>query len=84
MVMEVGLLEPDILPCHCLNRYSPVGVATKETFDPFSYEFDGGETDPPLDGVTETVNFCWIISLVQEIKQMKDKINKVRQNIGLM
>jgi len=36
-----------------------------------------------LAGVTETVSFCWIISFVQEIKQMKDKINRVRLNIGL-
>ena len=56
--MEVGLLVPDILPCHCLNRYSPVGVATNETLEPFSYELDGGETVPPLAGVTETVSFC--------------------------
>jgi hypothetical protein len=82
--MEVGLLVPDILPCHCLKRYSPLGVATKETLDPFSYELDGGEIDPPLAGVTETISFCWIISLVQEIKQMKDKINRVRLNIGLV
>jgi hypothetical protein len=82
--MEVGLLVPDILPCHCLNKYSPIGVATNDTLEPFSYELDGGETDPPLAGVTETVSFCWIISFVQEIKQMKDKINRARLNIGLM
>jgi hypothetical protein len=64
--------------------YSPIGVATKDTLDPFSYELDGGETVPPLAGVTETVSFCWIISFVQEIKQIKDKINKVRLNIGLI
>jgi len=51
--------------------------------DPFSYELDGGETVPPLAGVTETVSFCWIISFVQEIRQIKDKINRVRLNIGL-
>jgi autotransporter-associated beta strand protein len=36
IVMEVGLLVPDILPCHCLKRYSPTGVATNDTLDPFS------------------------------------------------
>jgi hypothetical protein len=66
--MGAGFIVPDKLPFHCLNKYSPAGVATMETTAPFSNALVGGETVPPFKGVQSTVSFCWRISLEQEKK----------------